>query len=521
MPSSSAPAGASGVPSNSGPRASAYQPAAQPQFDASLQAAMAALPITGNLTPGGWAYPQAQNLTAGALDPNNPYLSQAIGAGQNAYDTFNANFSGVPGFIGGQLSNYENMFPQMLGEANYASSFAPMLAGGGANLINFGSGLAGGLANYTDAAAASLYGGAQNLLDRNQQDVQQLTPLVQGGAANLANYGGQVLNTAFDPQNALFNQLSQQVQNQANAANAVAGLGSTAYGAGTTGNTLSNFDINWQNQQLGRQATGLGAAEGAYGQIPGLLSSPTSLYGSGLNLAGQAFGQIPGLLSSPVNLLSSTLSGAINPLAASANLATAPASALTAAFGPLGTGANAGANLLSQLQSFAGLPYSTQNTGANNALSLLGGATTLGNNQFTIPQQAINDFQSYLGLGQAASGLSGQLGNLGQQQLFNSLSGLGGAANLGSQLLTGQSLGSLAGGGQGGGLLGLAGLNPLFSSAGSDFAGSVPGFVGLGNAAPAFGFDAAGTALAGATDFGGGVDFGSLLASALPFAAAA
>lgn len=462
MPSSSAPAGASGNPAASGPRASAYQPAAQPGADALIQSL--ATQFSGSLgnnfagTPGGWAYPQAQAQAQTIADPNNPYLQQAIGAGEGAFQNFSNEFGSLPGAIGSSSSWLAGQIPNLINTVNQVAGNAPALSGAAANLLNLGN------------------------IDSNF--LQGVAP---GAAQNLFSGGNSILNTAFDPQSALFNQLQNQVSQQANAANAQAGLGGSAYGAGNTANTLQNFDINWQNQQLGRQATGLGAA-------------------------GQAFSQGAATAGSPASLLSAAASGAINPLSEASNLAISPGTQLGSLNSILGSGAQQGGNILSSLQSFAGLPYNTQSTGANNALGALGNTVNIGNQQFTIPQQLMNDLQSYLGLGQSASGLSGQLGNLGQQQLFNSLSGIGGALGTGGNLLFGNSLGSS------GGLLGLAGLNPLTSSAasvGTDFGG---------------GGDLLGAGLGAATDFGGGGDLAAAgagaaaagggfdIASLLPFA---
>ena len=85
------------------------------------------------------------------------------------------------------------------------------------------------------------------------------------GAQNLQGGANSIMNTAFDPQNALYAQLLNQNQNQANVQNSMSGVGTTPYGAGVADQSNQNFNINWQNQQLGRQATGLQGAESAYG----------------------------------------------------------------------------------------------------------------------------------------------------------------------------------------------------------------------------------------------------------------
>lgn len=82
----------------------------------------------------------------------------------------------------------------------------------------------------------------------------------------LAQYGLNTLNTAFDPQQGLYNQQSTQNLNNQNAINAMSGVAGTPYGAGVTGQNQQNFNTNWQNQQLQRQATGLQAGGNALTQ---------------------------------------------------------------------------------------------------------------------------------------------------------------------------------------------------------------------------------------------------------------
>jgi hypothetical protein len=76
-----------------------------------------------------------------------------------------------------------------------------------------------------------------------------------------------MLTTAFDPQQALYNRTLQQVTDQTRAGEATRGVADTPFGAAAEGNALSNFNIDWQNQQLQRQESGLGSATGAYGGL--------------------------------------------------------------------------------------------------------------------------------------------------------------------------------------------------------------------------------------------------------------
>src|SRR5579862_5466319 len=71
------------------------------------------------------------------------------------------------------------------------------------------------------------------------------------GAASAGLPAGQsVLQTGFDPQNALYARTAQQVGDAQQAALAQSGVANTPYGAGVAGQTASNFNIDWQNNQL-------------------------------------------------------------------------------------------------------------------------------------------------------------------------------------------------------------------------------------------------------------------------------
>jgi hypothetical protein len=87
-----------------------------------------------------------------------------------------------------------------------------------------------------------------------------------GAADQLRTSTGQMLNTAFDPQNALYNRTLQQLQDQQRVGQAARGITMSPYGAGLENQALSNFNIDWQNNQLGRQTQGLQTAGQTYGQ---------------------------------------------------------------------------------------------------------------------------------------------------------------------------------------------------------------------------------------------------------------
>lgn len=84
---------------------------------------------------------------------------------------------------------------------------------------------------------------------------------LQAGQAQVP-YAQSIMNTAFDPQNALYQRTQQQLIDQTRAGQAARGVATTPYGAAGESDALRKFDIDWQNAQLGRQAAGAQAAGG-------------------------------------------------------------------------------------------------------------------------------------------------------------------------------------------------------------------------------------------------------------------
>lgn len=235
--------------------------------------------------------------------------------------------------------------PVYQGQADQSiwQTLSPLIAAS----ANGGAGTPGGTAYPT--AQSEVAGFLTSNPGANQMfnGAQTAASIGQLGGQQLGQAAGQILNTAFDPQSALFNQTQGHVIDQANAANAMAGVGNTPYGASVVANDLGNFDINWQNNQLNRQQTGLGAAQSAY-------PAATNLYSAS-----------------------------------------------------------------------SALPYTAGTTFASNALQGLGSQVNLGNSQYALPQATISDLLNYLGTGQQASTISGNLGALGLQEEQNSMSGIG------------------------------------------------------------------------------------------------
>lgn len=216
-------------------------------------------------------------------------------------------------------------------------------------------------------AGANTAGGLGQLQALGQYGVgQNLTNL---GVNTLPSWAGTVMNTAMDPQNALYARTLQQVQDQANANNAAAGVGTTPYGAGLTNQATTNFNIDWQNAQLQRQLAGLSGAGGALG--------------TGANIA------------------------------------------------QVGQGLSASAP--GQFLQSSAIPYSTYGAIGQGQLGALGQLGQFGQAASTLPQQSIQDYLAYIGAGNqatnAATGVAQQglnQANLGFNQNLVNMSMLGG-----------------------------------------------------------------------------------------------
>lgn len=109
---------------------------------------------------------------------------------------------------------------------------------------------------------------------------------------NILPYSQQILNTAFDPQDALYQRTLQQTQDQIRAGEASRGLALSPVGDALENQGLSNFNIDWQNNLLNRQTTGLTSAEGVNTNASGLFTDSANLGNAGVSAINSG-GQLP------------------------------------------------------------------------------------------------------------------------------------------------------------------------------------------------------------------------------------
>jgi len=193
------------------------------------------------------------------------YTPQGLTAADTAWQQAFGNEQGVANQVG---STVQPLYQQSL-NAQQGINYAPYLQGAQQAGQAY-SGLAG-----MAGQQAGMYGNAAQT--------------AQGQQSNLYGLANQVANTAFDPQSALFAQTQQQLSDQVNAGQAQRGLGVSPVGGSEYNQAMSNFDINWQNQQLARQTQGLQAA--AQGSQAG--AQQGTLMGADLAAQLSAQGQVP------------------------------------------------------------------------------------------------------------------------------------------------------------------------------------------------------------------------------------
>lgn len=187
--------------------------------------------------------------------------------------------------------------PNQAGAASGLSGAANTLSGLGTQVQN--TAIPGYQNIYHAVTSNPYYAGAQSNANATgaqgvsfgQGEVNNATGL-QGLATSLGQYAPGIAATAFDPNNALYNQAYTQNMNQINTINAQNGLAGGATGAGIAGQSGQNFNLNWMAQQQARQNAGV-AALGQLGQTQsGLATAAGDLGTSGLNNM-QAGGQLP------------------------------------------------------------------------------------------------------------------------------------------------------------------------------------------------------------------------------------
>lgn len=405
--------GGGGNPGGIGMGFPVYQPSGQPGIDQSWNSF-----YQGMAAPAQAAAPgAAANLV------NNPYAMQAQ-LGSNLASLQGANLGQNQIYQGANLAaTSENALPLWLdiaGAAGLGGSGAHPYSDIVSNTINnpfYGQSLAG-------AQQGAQYGG------QTAAGAMQASQMLSGQMPGTLAAGNQVFQTGMDPQAALYNRSQQQTTDQTRAALAAAGLGGSPYAAGVEGQTMSNFNIDWQNNQLNRQLQGLQGLEGANASAAGLGASAMGL-GSGAS----------GLAASSAALPSNTYLGQQNAIGNALDRRLNATTTATGGIGNLFSGAGQG------MTAGAGLENTGLGTGLTSSNAPYQTSIGQAQNSLALPQWLMGSGMGYLGLGQQAAYDQGNLdlgaekNQLAQQQLAQSQAGmigdaLGGIAKLGGSLLT-------------------------------------------------------------------------------------
>ena len=257
----------------------------------------------------------------------------ASGSGNNSY---------IPTDISGADTGWQNAFNSQSGIANQNQSTAAPLYQDTLNnqqSINYQP--------YQQNAnqVGQQYGNLANIANSQVGQYQNQAALAGQQQQSLYSGANQLMNNAFDPNMAQYNQSFNNLQGQVNAGQAMRGLGNSAVGGQEANNAASNFGIGWNTQQLANEGAALGSASqasnagGSQGQLVG-----ANLTGA-LNAGQQGAGY-------------QTQAGAV-PLAAQQMIAGMPAANASAYAGNM----NQLASGFSNVQANA-IPYMNQGIGA-------------------------------------------------------------------------------------------------------------------------------------------------------------
>jgi hypothetical protein len=277
---------------------------------------------------------------------------------------------------------------------------------------------------------------------------------------NLNSAANSVLQSAFDPQNALYANNLSQLNDATNAAEYSRGIENTPYGASVQANADQQFQLNWNNQQLAREQSGLSSASGAY----------SSALGQGTNYAGAQSGLQTAENSNYANLTGAAeqqYTGYLNAQATNANLsAQGLANTYNSATGLANTAAGA-------YQNAGAEPYNANQTIYGNQQNAITGynsdqtAYLSGNNQLMSNALGYNNYAS----GAQQVGWSQNMAN--QNQMMSNMNQLGSAfsnSGLGNSLGNGvSSLWNTWNGGTNAGAYNGGNVNSIGVSGGTDF----------------------------------------------------
>lgn len=141
-----------------------------------------------------------------------------------------------------------------------------------------------------DVGAQNAIGGLQNAAYSTGYNPSQTVQQGQGivnSVGQLPQYANQALQAGFDPGNQYYNDLFNKNQQQALATQAQQGVAMTPYGAGLTQEANDQFNQNWWNNTLARQAQGMNTALAGLGGYGSGVTAGANLQQAGAMLPAQ------------------------------------------------------------------------------------------------------------------------------------------------------------------------------------------------------------------------------------------
>lgn len=186
-----------------------------------------------------------------------------MGAGADIYGNFNLGAMGdgltaaTGGAVGAGTSVLPQWMQQLTGIPGAPQVISQLLGAGGGGGGGAGAGGAPGGLNLGSLLPLLGVGSGLNTMLNSKPAVDPAMTKA------LWQAGQQTYQTALDPQSSLYNRTAQQTQDQVRAGESARGITMSPYGAGVEGKAMSDFNIDWQNQQLQRQVQGLQGFSGA------------------------------------------------------------------------------------------------------------------------------------------------------------------------------------------------------------------------------------------------------------------
>lgn len=374
--------------------------------------------------------PQYAGVTSAVA--NNPYFQQAMEGAQGAASQATnvvapqqfagaAQNAGVAGMAAAAAPQYANA-ATAAGQQGYSQAQS-MLPG-----AMQGMQIAPEILQYLAGTGVGVFNQGMDNANTSWNQSQGALNNVNAWNGTMMDAAGRTLNTAYDPQRDLYNRSYQQMLEQTNAINAQNGVSGSPFAAGIGAQNSGNFNIDWDNAQLGRQVQALGAYGTASGTATNNVNNTLATGAQDYNtLSSGAVGNLTGLVNSGVNNYNSLNTNSVN----NAN------NLINTGTGALNNGINTGVNALSSLgqttiagnQAASDLNRAGLNTMTTAAvapsqvylgqqqaqLDALNAQVSGQNSAGAMTQQGVADSGQYLNIGQTAAANTTQAANANAQ----------------------------------------------------------------------------------------------------------